>query len=268
MFQYFGGINFIHELKKITMKISGLHIAFALSLALASCDSSPKVIESEPVAGSAGAVSQEMPGMQAQVAEDHKVVVEEALNTEKYTYLKVKENGESFWIAIPKSPVEIGATYYYQGGLLKKNFASREYNRVFETIYLVSGISKQPAGSEGSAVDQALTQKHAPESVEPPTAVKRASGAIKISELIGNLSKYEGKSVKVTGKCMKINPMIMGRNWIHLQDGSANNFDLTITTTENIPLGEVVTLEGTVAVNKDFGAGYKYNVIVEGATLK
>ena len=77
-----------------------------------------------------------------------------------------------------------------------------------------------------------------------------------------------GKVIKVTGKCIKLNRMIMGRNWVHLQDGSGNNFDLTVTTTENVELGSIVTLEGTIALNKDFGAGYKYNVILEGATLK
>lgn len=252
------------------MKISSLNIALALSLLFASCDSGPKVIESEPAAGNVSAVDQAIPGMQApDVAESHKVVVEEALNTEKYTYLRVNENGQSFWIAIPKTAVEVGATYYYQGGLLKKNFASKEYNRVFETIYLVSGISNQPVGAAaGSAVDQALSQTQNAEAVAPPTDVKPAAGAIKIADIIGNLGKYDGKVVKVTGKCVKVNPMIMGRNWVHLQDGSAKNFDLTITTTENVSLGSVVTLEGTIAVNKDFGAGYKYNVIMEGATIK
>ena len=250
------------------MKILGLNIVLALLLLLSSCDSGPKVIESEPAANSS-AVDQVIPGVQAPaVAEDHKVVVEEALNTEKYTYLQVKENGESFWIAIPKTAVEIGATYYYQGGLMKKNFASREYNRVFETIYLVSGISKQPLGTGGSAVDQALSQTQSAEATAPPTDIKPAAGAVKIADLIGNLSKYDGKVIKVTGKCVKVNPMIMGRNWVHLQDGSAKNFDLTITTNENVPLGGIVTLEGTIVLNKDFGAGYKYNVIMEGATLK
>lgn len=251
------------------MKILGLNIVLALLLLLSSCDSGPKVIESEPAANNGSAVDQVIPGVQAPaVAEDHKVVVEEALNTEKYTYLQVKENGESFWIAIPKTAVEIGATYYYQGGLMKKNFASREYNRVFETIYLVSGISKQPLGTGGSAVDQALSQTQSAEATAPPTDIKPAAGAVKIADLIGNLSKYDGKVIKVTGKCVKVNPMIMGRNWVHLQDGSAKNFDLTITTNENVPLGGVVTLEGTIALNKDFGAGYKYNVIMEGATIK
>lgn len=251
------------------MKISGFTIVTTMLLLLAACDSGPKVIESEPAANSAGAVSPGFPGVQASVSEDHKVVVEEALNTEKYTYLRVQENGESFWIAIPKTPVEIGATYYYQGGLMKKNFASKEYNRVFETIYLVSGISSQPPGAGGgSAVDQALSQTQNPAAIEPPKDIKPAAGAVKIADLLGNLSKYDGKVIKVTGKCVKINPMIMGRNWVHLQDGSAKNFDLTVTTTENVELGSVITMEGTIALNKDFGAGYKYNVIMEGATVK
>ena len=247
------------------MKLSNLNILLALTLLLASCDSGPKVIESEPTTGSANPVSQEMTS--ATVAEEHKVVAEEALNTEKYTYLKVNENGQSFWIAIPKTEVVIGETYYYQGGLLKKNFASREYNRVFETIYLVSGIMKQPAGSMGSAVDQALSQTQNAEATAPPTKVNPAAGAIKISTLTGNLSKYDGKVIRVTGKVVKLNPMIMGRNWVHLQDGSANNFDLTVTSMEQLELGSIVTLEGTIALNKDFGAGYKYNVIMEGATI-
>ncbi|MBV6441821.1 MAG: hypothetical protein DYG98_25190 [Haliscomenobacteraceae bacterium CHB4] len=247
------------------MKNLRLNIVLLLSLGIASCDSGPKVIESEPAAANSNPGAQEFHGGQIIEADDHKVVAEEALHTEKYTYVRVNENGESYWIAIPKTAVEIGATYYYKGGLLKKNFPSREYNRVFETIYLVSGISKQPSGS---AVDQALSQTQGAETVAPPKDVKPAAGAVKIADIVGNLSKYEGKQVKVTGKCVKINPMIMGRNWVHLQDGSANNFDLTITTMENIAVGDIVTLEGTIAVNKDFGAGYKYNVIMEGATVK
>lgn len=249
----------------MTMKNLRLNIVLLLSLGIASCDSGPKVIESEPVAANSNPGAQEFHGGQIIETDDHKVVAEETLHTEKYTYVRVNENGESYWIAVPKTAVEIGATYYYKGGLLKKNFPSREYNRVFETLYLVSGISKQPSGS---AVDQALSQTQSEDAIAPPKDVKPAAGAVKIADIVGNLSKYEGKLVRVTGKCVKLNPMIMGRNWVHLQDGSANNFDLTITTMENVAVGDIVTMEGTIAVNKDFGAGYKYNVIMEGATLK
>ena len=63
--------------------------------------------------------------------------------------------------------------------------------------------------------------------------------------------------------------MIMSRNWIHLQDGSMKDkaIDLTVTTTDNIALGSIVALEGVIALNKDFGAGYKYDIIMEEAKL-
>ena len=74
--------------------------------------------------------------------------------------------------------------------------------------------------------------------------------------------------MKVTGQCVKVNPMIMNRNWVHLRDGSVSDHDLTVTTDANIPLGAVVSLEGRIALNKDFGAGYKYDLIMEDAVLK
>ena len=61
----------------------------------------------------------------------------------------------------------------------------------------------------------------------------------------------------------------MGKNWIHIQDGSgdSNNFDLTITTQDQAKVGDVVTFEGTIGTKKDFGYGYLYEVIMEDAKL-
>lgn len=244
---------------------------------LIACDSGPKVIEAERSAPETSSNTNSAPVFkdvatpQSVSTEEHKVVVEEKLDTDKYSYLNVSENGEKYWIAVSKMPVEIGDVYYYKGGLMKKNFFSKEHNRVFETVYLVSDIRKQPAAvaGGGSAVDQALNRIQGNAVVDNgPINVKPVEGGVKLSELFANMEKYNGKVVKVSGKCVKINPMIMSRNWIHLQDGSGENLDLTVTTTENIPLGHVVTLEGTIALNKDFGAGYRYDIIMEGAVLK
>lgn len=98
--------------------------------------------------------------------------------------------------------------------------------------------------------------------------IQTAEGAITIAELYANKEKYKGKTIKVTGKCIKANPMIMNRNWIHLKDSSTDKYDLTVTTTENVSVGAVVTMEGTIALDKDFGAGYRYDIIMEGAVLK
>ncbi len=60
----------------------------------------------------------------------------------------------------------------------------------------------------------------------------------------------------------------MELNWVHIQDGTEfeGKFDLTVTSTESFKVGSVVTLEGVLALNKDFGYGYSYEVLLEKAT--
>jgi hypothetical protein len=251
--------------KKLTISI----FTFIIGLYIIACTSKPRVIEGEPmdVGPPVGRVESPVDpiGRPDQMTDEHRVVVEEALNTDRYTYLNVSENGEKFWIAIPRKEIQIGGTYFYKGGLLKRNFESKEFNRVFDTIYLVSDVIPYTE-------DTGITAKQgeADQSVhsEEPIRVEPAEGVIKLSALFSNPAEYQGKLVKVTGKCVKVNPMIMGRNWVHLQDGSGDDLDLTITTTDQVPLGAVVSLEGIIALDKDFGAGYRYDVIMENASLK
>jgi len=271
-------MNFIDFKATILYCFAGL-----LALSLFACNSGPKVIESEsaneaatsPEAGNSDDNSipslQEAGGTTTTAEDQHKVVVNEVLNTDRYTYLSVEEEGEDYWIAISKREVAEGETYYFKGGLMKKNFFSQEFNRVFETLYLVSNFWKQPSGSE-AALDEAFAQMNANQGqadlkVEEGD-IEPAQGAIPIADLMANKEKYNNQTIKVTGKCVKVNPMIMNRNWVHLQDGSGEEVDLTITTSESIPLGAVVTLEGTIALNKDFGAGYRYDIIMEEAVLR
>jgi len=93
-----------------------------------------------------------------------------------------------------------------------------------------------------------------------------------IGEIFANKEALEGKDISVRGKVMKFSPMIMGRNWVHLQDGTgeaaSGTNDLTITTSDTVKMGDIVLVTGTVVINKDLGAGYTYDVIVEDATLK
>jgi len=96
-------------------------------------------------------------------------------------------------------------------------------------------------------------------------SVTPCKDCIRISDLLEKKQTYSGKTVKVTGKVTKYNPSIMGKNWIHIQDGSEYNgeFDLTITTDKQVSLGETVTFEGRIVLDKDFGYGYLYKVLME-----
>lgn len=59
----------------------------------------------------------------------------------------------------------------------------------------------------------------------------------------------------------------MGKNWIHLQDGTGNpmnnTHDLVVTTSNQTSTEEIIIVEGIVAAKKDFGFGYKYEVLLE-----
>jgi hypothetical protein len=94
-----------------------------------------------------------------------------------------------------------------------------------------------------------------------------SQGSVKISDLVKNAQQYEGQKVQIDGVCTKINLGIMNRNWIHLKDGSMDDYDLVVTSNEDVPVGSKVTIQADVVLNKDFGAGYKYELILENGVL-
>ena len=84
-----------------------------------------------------------------------------------------------------------------------------------------------------------------------------------------NRSKYENKAILLRGKVVKYNAEIMGKNWIHIQDGTANGKenDLTVTTDMTANVGDIITVYGTITLNKDVGSGYFYEIIMEDAKI-
>ena len=79
--------------------------------------------------------------------------------------------------------------------------------------------------------------------------------------------------MSVKAKVVKVTTGIMKMNWIHLQDGTGNaadgTNDIVATATTELPAdGDIVTVSGTLAADKDFGSGYKYAVLIEKATFK
>lgn len=160
----------------------------------------------------------------------------------------------------------MGNEYFYRGGLLKTDFESLEHKKVFDKIYLVSEIIDAAAhpGGNGGMVNTPPADMNFKESKSVP-------GAIKLSDLIAQKAKYNGKQVTVSGEIVKANYGIMGKNWYHLQDGTKSNgknCDFTITSAENLPMGAKVGFEGKLVLNKDFGSGYKYDILMEDAKLK
>ena len=195
----------------------------------------------------------------------HKVVVEENMNASNYTYLKVKENDNEFWIAVPQMEVQKGETLYFGKSMEMKNFHSEALNRDFKSVLFVDHVSRTP-GNTSMAPTSHPKLTNAKEDV----SVKPLSDGKTIKQIYADKNDLAGKTVRVRGKVTKFNPNIMGRNWIHIQDGteSGKNYDLLVTSNDKAAVGQTIIVQGKVAVDKDFGAGYTYPVMIENAKVK
>jgi len=194
------------------------------------------------------------------------VVVKEVIQTSSYTYMKLEENGDEYWGAIPRNEEIIeGDTYYFDNYMEMVDFPSKELGKTFESIYFIQEVRTEPF-----AANQLNEQKGNPKAgnqeISPMEAV---DGGITLSELFSDKSKFGGKTVKIRGMVVKFTAGVMQKNWIHIQDGtrSGNQFDLTITTIDECKLGDIVTFEGKVSLNRDFGYGYSYDILIEDAKL-
>ena len=213
--------------------------------------------------------------------EIHKGIVQEVLHVREYSYIRVLEDGKDLWLAVPITNVEKGGTYYYGKTMEMKNFESKELNKTFETIYFIERLSttendaKMPLTANPHPLpmvpDQQLTEADATKPVidKKEVNVTASENTISIAELFKNRDTYSNTVVRLKGQVTKYNPAIMNVNWLHLQDGTDYNgqFDITATTTATVQVGDVVTIEGKVTLNKDFGAGYSYDIIIENATV-
>lgn len=202
------------------------------------------------------------------VADVHKVTVEEVLNAAGYTYLLVSEGRKEQWIAVNEMEANIGTTYYYQGGLKMTNFKSRELDRVFESVIFLDEISLEPPlPPEEVSLSMAHSETIPVEKLN--ISVETAKDGISIADLVSKKESYEGKTVRIRGQVTKYNAAIMDKNWIHLQDGTEHEgtFDLTITSDSEVETGKTLTFEGRIALDKDFGFGYYYEIIMEDAKI-
>jgi len=193
----------------------------------------------------------------------HEVIALESITKGSYTYVKLKENDKEYWAAISARPIETGKSYYYKDAFEMANFESKSLNKVFESIWFINDFY-----SENPQKDLSNSQNSAQNKVEKHTEQKEEE-IQSLAQVFKNKSQLENKWILVKGKVEKINPHIMNKNWIHIQDGTSyNNYsDLTITTTEDIDfeLGDTIVFQGKLTLNKDFGAGYLYDFILEDA---
>ena len=193
----------------------------------------------------------------------------EKLDAPPYLYIRIKTGKGDVWAAVPAAKIENGAVVTVFSPMLMTKFESKSLKRVFDEVYFGT-LAPPNAGSSGAAGTSSAGQSPAPIAVGK---VEKATGADArtVSELWALKASLVGKAVSIRGTVVKYNEGVMGKNWIHLQDGSGDatlgTNDITVTSVDGASRGETITITGTVRTNKDFGAGYSYAVIVEDAKV-
>lgn len=203
----------------------------------------------------------------------------ERIDAPPYSYVRLASAAGEVWAAVPQTNAAVGDELTLASAMPMRDFESKSLKRKFDLVYfgtLAGQGTQAPAAAAPSGAHAAAPMPAAKPAAAAATEVakvERASGANarSVEEVWTQRDALSGKDVEVRAQVVKFTAGVMGKNWLHVRDGSGGaeggNNDLTITTADVAKVGDVVLAKGKVAINKDFGAGYKYAVIVEDAKL-
>ena len=205
--------------------------------------------------------------------------VVETMNTGGYTYVRIDTGKGAVWAAGPEFEVKVGDDVVVQDAMPMENYHSSTLDRDFDVVYFCSAIAV--AGAEASTPTGGMPPGHPPlgQAGGPSkklaagdvdlSGIARAPGGYTVAEVFAKKAGLGGREIAVRGRVVKANFGILGTNWFHLRDGSGGEGtnDLTITTDAEVGVGDLVLVRGAVTLDKDFGAGYRYDLIVEKAAV-
>jgi hypothetical protein len=253
--------------KEFTLLFAALATAGALTLTAACEDKTPKI--SEPPVTEKAAPAPARPAVSGITGR-----VVETINAGRYTYVHVDTGTEKIWTATPGFQGKVGDRVVVPEGMAMPNYHSQILNRDFDLVYFVTTITV--AGKEKSPSQQARKPvEHPPISGAGSASrievsgIEKAEGGKTVAEIFAGKGELAGKPVRVRGKVVKLTSGIMGKNWLHVQDGSGSEGanDLTVTTDVMVKVGDLVLISGVVSIDRDFGFGYKYDAILEDAEV-
>jgi hypothetical protein len=266
-----------HEEIYMTRSTRAIGIVLTLALTLAGQTGCATIAHS-PTSQAPAKNVEALPSMSGKVVE--------TMNVASYTYLCLEENGTKTWFAVPLTKVTAGQELAVRPGFEMVNFKSRELNRTFGKIIFSDGlvVKRDAAGTETmkhaygekSAGDFSgslpASAANAPVAESCKAGMTAGTNTFTVAELYKKRGMLDKKKVVVKAKVVKVTKGIMGKNWVHLSDGtgdaSHHTNELVVTTQDNPSVGDVVTANGTICKDKDFGAGYKYDLIMEEASVR
>jgi hypothetical protein len=246
--------------RKIRIAVLAALVALATSFALAqAAENDLTAPHSQP----AGSESRAVAG-----------TVVSTVDVSNYTYVEIDTGEGIVWAAGPTTEIAEGELVYVRDPGPMRDFYSASLDRRFDLIYFGSAL--QVHGRGFSTSPDPAGHRPPGEKKEAPTdlaGIERAEGGITIGEIFERKADLAGREITLRGKVVKSNSGIMGRNWIHLRDGTSGpegSDDVTVTSPSSsaaAQVGDTVLVRGTVVLEKDFGYGYRYDLLIEEATV-
>ncbi len=220
---------------------------------------------------------EEQTGSQALAQEPHVGKVAETMNSGGYTYILLQTKTKMSWVAIAETEVDLGQEVVLAPGMEMVDFHSKSLDRTFDSIIFSEGLITQggAVAGQGSAdggaspQEETLGSKGAKPAAKENIKSEKATGenAYTVAELFEKRKELDNQDIVLKGEVVKVTARIMNKNWLHIQDGTGSaqdgNNDIVVTTMDLPSVGDNVTVKGVLFSDKDFGSGYRYDVIVE-----
>lgn len=238
-------------------------LAGALIMSLAACTDK------------AGDTAAENPALAAPVpAGMVRGTVVETMDAAGYTYVLLDTGDGQLWFASQPVPLAVGDVVQTDTGLAMDDFTSNALGRSFDIIYFAEKFQNLSAGAVPESYPQAaLPPGHPvkPADVEDIIAVAAFEEGKDIAWVYANKDSLAGQPVTLRGEVVKYNANILGTNFLHIRDGSGDaadgSNDIIVTTQAEVAVGQTIVVSGIVVLDKDYGAGYSYPLLVEEATV-
>lgn len=195
----------------------------------------------------------------------------ETRDVDSYTYLRLKTAQGEVWAAVPTSAVKKGAEVTIGNPMTMRNFESKTLKKTFDTI--VFGQIVEPGARLGTP-HPAMPAAATGEPAAKVAKMEKAAGpeAKTVADVVTGKAALKDKTVLVRGQVVKVSLGILGKNWVHLQDGSGSaangTNDILVTTKDTAAVGDVVNARGTVRTDVTVGPGYAYAVLIDDAALR
>ncbi|MEN8152882.1 MAG: hypothetical protein ABFR75_02580 [Acidobacteriota bacterium] len=205
----------------------------------------------------------------------HRGIIISKFKSGNYLYVEFKDGDKSKWAAAYAVVAAKGDTIELRNPMEMRDFYSKSLKKTFKTIYF-TGVIKAVSTDSGKTESKkmpgmmhAMKKKSGLKTVITPGSVKKAAGGYSVSECFQLSSKLKGKVAIIRGIAVKVSSKILGKNWVHIQDGTGKpgENDITVTTKSNIKKGDIVLVKGKIEFKKSIGGGYIFPALIEDAEI-